>query len=751
MDIFTDKLSGYQFCMKTGNGCADHIIANGIYEYPLIKWCEQYLTPEGTFVDVGAHMGTYSIILGKKCKEVHSFEAQRSTFDCLTISICVNNAFNIKQYNVALGEKEGSLTLYQVSEDGGGSSLRPEVSRNTNLPIIGEETVAIKTLDSFGLKNVDFLKIDVEGYELDVIKGASMTLIDNNFPPFIFEAWPDDWYKDDKELLLSFVRGLGYKVYPIAGYGNMYLASDHPLRPKKEESAPKVEEKAKYNINTLIDKYTAGTLEAEWKEAINQDKPEDKPGDKSEDKSEGKPEDKSEGKPEDKSEGKPEDKFEGKPEDKFEGKPEDKPEDKPKEDKPKEGKPEDKPKEIWVHEDLQDDDKVPWDVWHILAKHFRLNSKHQDSYNCAMKGLEAAHPLDIEHLLYEEISIVAYYIDKKAEGFEACEKVVLSAPAPWNTRNQTLSNAGFYMPPLKIKSKMALRYNMATHYEPSSSSIIPWGVSGAHTGHAGMLGDGFRIMLRGVNYSIDKNGGYHMRHGDNIVRTLNYLLDTDKNFKVLRGVEIHDKSGVKLHDKNILGMEDLRLFGDKYFLCTYPQLTESNNYRVAWGTYDDQTGEVTRIVPLMPNYEVRCEKNWLPFMNGDKIYIIYAIGPFQLYELNPENGEMTEIAHKDMSENYINDFRGSAPPIPYKDGWLATIHQVYYSTPRKYFHRFVFYDKEFKTMKYSKPFYIVKPGIEFNLSICHSDNGLLMTYSHHDADAHLAVVDYEVVDEMLGL
>jgi len=38
-------------------------------------------------------------------------------------------------------------------------------------------------------------------------------------------------------------------------------------------------------------------------------------------------------------------------------------------------------------------------------------------------------------------------------------------------------------------------------------------------------------------------------------------------------------------------------------------------------------------------------------------------------------------------------------PIPYKNGWLATIHQVHYSNPRKYYHRFVWYSKDFQTKK----------------------------------------------------
>ena len=169
----------------------------------------------------------------KHCKNVHAFEPQKDTFDCLVIGVCVNNAYNIKPTMWLWVLKSGTNTLYHVSEDGGCNSIRQEISTHMGLPVINTESIQVKTLDSYNLQGVDFIKIDVEGFELEVIKGASMTLVDNNFPPFIFEAWPDDWYKDDRETLLAFVRGLGYKVYPISGTNNMFLASDHPLRTKQ--------------------------------------------------------------------------------------------------------------------------------------------------------------------------------------------------------------------------------------------------------------------------------------------------------------------------------------------------------------------------------------------------------------------------------------------------------------------------------------------------------------------------------------
>lgn len=219
MEVFTDINSGYKFCMKSNNESLDHMIKHGIFEYPLIEWSRQYLRNWGTFVDIGAHMGTYSIILSKHCKEVHSFEAQKSTYNGLQIGIMLNEKKNITTHNIALGSSLAQGTLYQVSEDGGGSTLQTSV---INSPILAHEEVNINTLDSFQLK------IDVEGHELEVLKGATQTLANNNYPPFIFEAWPDSWYSSQKELLFDFIKQLGYKIHEISGTNNMFLASDHP-------------------------------------------------------------------------------------------------------------------------------------------------------------------------------------------------------------------------------------------------------------------------------------------------------------------------------------------------------------------------------------------------------------------------------------------------------------------------------------------------------------------------------------------
>ena len=349
-----------------------------------------------------------------------------------------------------------------------------------------------------------------------------------------------------------------------------------------------------------------------------------------------------------------------------------------------------------------------------------------------MQGLAISDlPKDKEYLLYEEISIVAYYTNKKIEGFAACEEVILAPNAPWSTRNLALSNEGFYMGMLPIKRKFPLVFDLPDKYTPSSASLIQ---------HQ----DGYRLNLRGVNYITTDKGGYISRHGDGTIRTINFLLDLDSNFKVVRSVEMKDKSEIPLYPQNVLGMEDIRLFGDNYFFCTDLEVNPFRTPQICWGTYQED-GSVTRLVPLMAGRELKCEKNWLPFVQDGEIYFIYTMGPFQLYKLDPVTGEVTEVKNLNLSSRFINDWRGSASPIPYKDGWLLTIHQVYHSEPRKYFHRFVWLDQKLTQIKYSLPFYFEKVDIEFNLSLCHSDQGLLMTYSVHDSSSMVGIVDYDML------
>ncbi len=74
----------------------------------------------------------------------------------------------------------------------------------------------IVTLDGFKFpRKVDFLKIDVEGMELQVLQGAQQLLTDSGFPPIMLEAWGFSWFKEQREALIAYLEGMGYQLFFI--------------------------------------------------------------------------------------------------------------------------------------------------------------------------------------------------------------------------------------------------------------------------------------------------------------------------------------------------------------------------------------------------------------------------------------------------------------------------------------------------------------------------------------------------------
>ena len=196
----------------------DYYWKKGLFECQLIEWSKQFCNNNKTFLDIGAHTGTYAISLSSNAKDVVAFEPQRSTYYALCGSVAVSGlSSKIICHNCGLGSEEqvGKQTLKIVSNDGGGSSLSPA----ENERVLREETIEVRTLDSFELRNVGFIKMDVENNELNVLRGALDTLRESNYPSILFES------NGPNPTLFGFLKeALKYKVIQVGGVNNMYLA-----------------------------------------------------------------------------------------------------------------------------------------------------------------------------------------------------------------------------------------------------------------------------------------------------------------------------------------------------------------------------------------------------------------------------------------------------------------------------------------------------------------------------------------------
>jgi FkbM family methyltransferase len=125
-------------------------------------------------IDVGANHGLYSYNLSKRFSKVYSFEINAD----LTRDLEAYNPGNIEIINRGLSSREGDAVLYIPLRKGqsltGWASLTPN-----NCPDTREHTTKparVSPLDKFNIERVAFIKIDVEGHEIEVIKGGANTL-----------------------------------------------------------------------------------------------------------------------------------------------------------------------------------------------------------------------------------------------------------------------------------------------------------------------------------------------------------------------------------------------------------------------------------------------------------------------------------------------------------------------------------------------------------------------------------------------
>lgn len=201
----------------------------GFYERKYIDWTiENFVTSEKNIIDIGAHIGWYTVDIAKKAKHVYAFECSPKSFNYLCANIALNNLdYNVTKFNCALSNEAGISPYYiRDPNDGGGNGISKfEYDNINNTPYIN---VPKNTLDSYNLTNIGFIKIDVEGHEKEVLEGSIETLKNNNYPKILFESWDEHQEKNNypaiklQQELFGFIKSLGYNIIKIGQ--DMYLA-----------------------------------------------------------------------------------------------------------------------------------------------------------------------------------------------------------------------------------------------------------------------------------------------------------------------------------------------------------------------------------------------------------------------------------------------------------------------------------------------------------------------------------------------
>jgi FkbM family methyltransferase len=157
------------------------VISGGqVWEGYFIELMAKYIKPGTAVVDAGAYIGTHSLAMARLVGprgRVYAFEPQKKVFRELVFNLIENRVQNVIPMRFALGEAN---RIIEMDKPVDGLEAVVKVGR-------GGDPVELRTLDSFHLNDVSFLKIDVEDYEDPVLEGARQTIAANHNPPILIE------------------------------------------------------------------------------------------------------------------------------------------------------------------------------------------------------------------------------------------------------------------------------------------------------------------------------------------------------------------------------------------------------------------------------------------------------------------------------------------------------------------------------------------------------------------------------------
>lgn len=174
----TNFLNQTLYLHPEGDVVCDNIAKGIPSEEHLVYYFNKFIKPTDIIVEGGVYVGLHTVRFSQLANEghVYSFEASKRNFDLTQTTLLDNNIANVSLYNKALYSQVGDIYLAE--------SWTPDQDSVTDIPT--NKKVECITIDSLQLPKVDFIKLDIEGGELEALKGAINT-IKNHQPIITFE------------------------------------------------------------------------------------------------------------------------------------------------------------------------------------------------------------------------------------------------------------------------------------------------------------------------------------------------------------------------------------------------------------------------------------------------------------------------------------------------------------------------------------------------------------------------------------
>ena len=207
----------------------------------LLRLRKQYFGDGVVAIDGGANIGAHTIAWGIEMTyfgEVLAFEPQERIYYALCGNIAINNCFNVRALHAALGNPQPAdstqnatieVPLLNYTQNSSFGSL--ELRQCDNNEFIGQhidytrtQKVPLISIDSLGLSRIDYIKIDCEGMELEVLNGAIQS-IKRTKPILQIEI-----IKSNPQEIIDLLKPFGYEIFPFGINLLMIHKDDHCLK-----------------------------------------------------------------------------------------------------------------------------------------------------------------------------------------------------------------------------------------------------------------------------------------------------------------------------------------------------------------------------------------------------------------------------------------------------------------------------------------------------------------------------------------
>ena len=230
----------YKLGLKGMNYDRGHVVEQSGEEYVLEYVKQRFGKPLTTIFDVGANYGQYSTMAINKLKDnirIYAFEPQKKAFQHLVGNV---KHHSFQAFNQGLGNENKNETLYNQEEGSVFGSLNKSSHEHVPQELVKTETVYIETLDQFCEKqhidHIELLKIDVEGYEMEVLKGAQKMIEEGKIDCIQFEVGPatlqarvfiKDFFKILKDYEIHRILSNGLKKIAYSEHAEIFLTTNY--------------------------------------------------------------------------------------------------------------------------------------------------------------------------------------------------------------------------------------------------------------------------------------------------------------------------------------------------------------------------------------------------------------------------------------------------------------------------------------------------------------------------------------------